>query len=64
MNELKEEPRAFCGLKTETVVVVRLLEGDGTEGNPLRQVDNYYTKDGKLLAEGEAILDFSSPEQG
>lgn len=43
--------RGCDSAKIEQVIVTKALKGSGTENDPMREVVQYWTLDGKLLCE-------------
>ena len=51
MEETVFSARGCDSAKIEQVIVTRALKGSGTENDPIREVVQYWTLDGKLLCE-------------
>jgi hypothetical protein len=45
----------FRGVTLEEVIKVAVNEGEGVEGNPVRHVIYWYTKDGELIAHNDPL---------
>lgn len=46
-------PRGCDNARVEQVIVTRALKGAGTENDPCREVIQYWSLDGKLLADND-----------
>ncbi len=51
MKETVFSARGCDSAKLEQVIVTRALKGSGKENDPMREVVQYWTLDGKLLCE-------------
>lgn len=61
IKQVQKESPFF--VKTTTVIEVGVKRGDGTPGDPVRIVFQYWSEDGKLLAESDSVENSNINEQ-